>query len=177
MGRRRARARAHTAGAARIAVVALALAAGACGHGSSATARAEVGKRAPTFVAPRIVGPGDVRLTDYRGKPVLLNFFASWCEPCRDELPLLQRTAADGRIAVVAVLFNDSTANARKFLQQIHVTLPAVDDDGSIARAYRVAFKPGLPMSYLISRDGVVVDRHIGQLQADDVTAWVKKAA
>lgn len=116
-----------------------------------------------------------MRLTDYRGKPVLLNFFASWCQPCRDELPLLQRTSADGRIAVVAVLFHDSASNARKFLDELHVTLPAVDDDGAIARAYRVDFKPGLPMSYLISKDGVVIDRHIGQLRPDDVAAWVRR--
>ena len=133
-----------------------------------------MGKRAPTFVAPRLVGSGDVRLTDYRGKPVLVNFFASWCQPCRDELPLLQRTAADGRVVVVPVLFHDSASNARSFLSDLHVTLPAVQDDGAIARAYRVDFKPGLPMSFLVSRDGKLLARHIGQLRAEDVAAWMK---
>jgi cytochrome c biogenesis protein CcmG/thiol:disulfide interchange protein DsbE len=122
------------------------------------------------------VGDGDIKLVDFRGKPMLLNFFASWCEPCRDELPLLQRTAAKGRAAVLGVLFRDSPSNARKFLHEIGVTLPAVEDDGGIARAYRVDFKPGLPMSFLISKDGVVLARHIGQLRSGDVDDLLKKA-
>ncbi len=156
-------------------VVALLLA--ACGGGGGGGVRAEVGERAPTFVAPRLIGSGDVRLTDFRGKPVLLNFFASWCEPCRDELPLLEKAYAAGKTAVVGVLFKDSASGARSFLREVGVTFPTVDDDGGIARAYRVDFKPGLPMTYAIDRSGKLVARHIGQLRVEDVADLIRKAA
>ena len=149
----------------------------ACGGGKGGSeAKAEVGERAPTFVAPRLVGDGDVRLTEFRGKPVLLNFFASWCEPCRDELPLLEKAYDGGEVAVVGVLFNDSASAARSFVREVGVTFPTVDDDGGIARAYRVDFKPGLPMTYAIDGEGVLVARHIGQLRAQDVTELIRKA-
>ena len=169
MGRRRPRARAHAAAAVLIALV-------ACGSPSK-TARAEVGERAPTFVAPALVGKGDVKLADFRGKPVLLNFFASWCTPCRAELPLLQKASSDGKVAVVGVLFRDSASAARTFVAEVGVTFPTVEDDGSIARAYRVDFKPGLPMTYAIDGDGTLVARHIGQLRAEDVEELVAKAS
>jgi cytochrome c biogenesis protein CcmG/thiol:disulfide interchange protein DsbE len=159
-------------------VVALVLAAcGGGGGGGTATARAEVGERAPTFVGPRLVGDGDVRLTEFRGKPVLLNFFASWCGPCRKELPLLEKAADEGKAAVVGVLFKDSASAARSFVREVGVTFPTVDDDGSIARAYRVDFKPGLPMTYAIDKDGVLVARHIGELRPQDIPDLIKKAS
>lgn len=147
----------------------------ACGGGGSGRVRADVGERAPTFVAPRLVGAGDVRLTEFRGKGVLLNFFASWCEPCRDELPLLQRAHERGRVAVIGVLFRDSAGAARSFLREVGVTFPTVDDDGGIASAYRVDFKPGLPMTYAIDADGTLVARHVGQLRSRDVEDLVDR--
>jgi thiol-disulfide isomerase/thioredoxin len=127
-------------------------------------------------VAPRLVGNGDVRLTDFRGKVVLVNFFASWCQPCREELPLLQRTADGNGAAVVGVLFDDSPTSARKFLTQLDITIPTANDDGSIARAYRVAAKPGLPITFAVSPDGTLSARHIGQLRAEDVPQLIATA-
>src|SRR5207302_7872041 len=119
-------------------------------------------------VAPRLDGKGDVRLTDYRGKPVFVNFFASWCTPCRDELPLLQKAYDGKRAVVIGVLFRDSKSSAEDFLRGLHVTFPAVEDDGGIAHAYRVGLKPGLPITFLVGADGTLRARHIGQLRASD---------
>lgn len=138
--------------------------------------RATVGKRAPTFAAPRLVGTGEVRLTDFRGKPVLVNFFASWCTPCREELPLLQRVQDGKQAEVIAVLFDDSPSSARSFLGELGVTITTANDDGSIARAYRVAQKPGLPVTYAVSSRGVLVARHLGQLRPEDAEALVAQA-
>ena len=170
MGRRRPRTRAHAA------ALVLLTALVSCGSPSKIAARAEVGERAPTFVAPRLVGDGDVKLADFRGKAVLLNFFASWCEPCRDELPLLQKASDGGKVAVVGVVFRDSASAARNFVREVGVTFPTVDDDGGIARAYRVGFKPGLPMTFAIDANGTLVARHIGQLRAQDVTDLIRQA-
>jgi cytochrome c biogenesis protein CcmG/thiol:disulfide interchange protein DsbE len=127
-------------------------------------------------VAPRLDGRGDVRLADFRGKPVLVNFFASWCTPCREELPLLQRTSDGGKAVVIGVLFRDSKSNAVRFLRDLNITFPTVDDDGGIARAYRVDLKPGLPMTFAIAPDGTLTAKHIGQLRAEDVRALLRTA-
>jgi cytochrome c biogenesis protein CcmG/thiol:disulfide interchange protein DsbE len=156
---------------------ALLLTVGACGGSGARAPRATVGKPAPTFVAPRLAGAGEVRLTSFRGQVVLVNFFASWCEPCRDELPLLQRTVDGKQAAVIGVLFNDSSSSARRFLRELGITFPTADDDGSIARAYRVATKPGLPVTVAIAPSGVLAARHIGQLRAEDVPALIRTAS
>ena len=136
-----------------------------------------VGKRAPTFVGPRLFGEGTVRLADGRGTVVLVNFFASWCTPCRTELPLLQSAAGQKGVSVVGVLFNDSPAAARSFLRELRVTFPTVNDDGSIAKAYGISMKPGLPVTYAVGPSGTLVARHIGQLRAEDVPYLIRRAA
>ncbi len=161
---------------ARSLAIAVVLLAGACGADGPNAPRAEVGKPAPTFVAPRLLGTGDVKLAEFRGKPVLLNFFASWCEPCRDELPLLQKAADGAEATVIGVLFDDSSNKAREFLRELRITFPTVEDDGGIARAYRVAAKPGLPLTFAITRDGTLAARHIGQLRAEDVPDLIRIA-
>jgi cytochrome c biogenesis protein CcmG, thiol:disulfide interchange protein DsbE len=147
---------------------------GAC-SGSGGNLRAEVGRPAPTFAAQGLSG-FQVELASYRKRPVLLNFFASWCIPCRDELPLLQRTFKAGQAAVVGVVFDDAASNARDFMTKLHVTYPAVADDGKIAKAYGVGLKPGLPVTYAISPGGVLAARHLGQLRESDVPALIAAA-
>jgi hypothetical protein len=77
---------------------------------------------------------------------------------------------------VVGVLFHDSKSNARAFLRQLRVQFPTVVDDGSIARAYGVDFKPGLPMTFSVSAKGTLKARHIGQLNAAAVTSLIAGA-
>ena len=158
-----------------LAAAALVLLLGACG-GSGGKLRADVGRPAPTFAAPGLAG-GQVELASFRHRPVLLNFFASWCIPCRDELPLLQRASQAGEATVVGVVFDDSSTNARDFMAKLHVTYPAVADDGKIAKAYGVGLKPGLPVTYAISPSGVLAARHLGQLRESDVPALIATAA
>ena len=126
------------------------------------------GQAAPLFQSTDLNGR-PVVLADYRGHPVLLNFWASWCVPCRAEFPVLKRLQS-GRsdLGLLGVVFQDGDATARAFMQSHDATWPAVrDPSGQIAAAYDVMPKPGIPVSILIGPSGRVVARHLGPLSGD----------
>jgi cytochrome c biogenesis protein CcmG/thiol:disulfide interchange protein DsbE len=111
---------------------------------------------APEF-ALRDLDGNEVRLSDYRGRPVIVNFWASWCIPCREEFPLLKgardRYAADG-LEVLGVVFNDDPEAARGYMTRAGASWPAlVDPDGTVAADY---FVNGPPLSFFVDSDGIV---------------------
>lgn len=117
-----------------------------------------------------------VRLSDYRGKPVLVNFWASWCVPCRKEFPLLKEVHGD-EVTVLGVVFQDSRRAAGDFMREQQATWPAVvDPGGHISRAYGVGFRPGLPVTVAVDGRGALVDRHVGQLRREDLDVLVAAA-
>jgi cytochrome c biogenesis protein CcmG/thiol:disulfide interchange protein DsbE len=117
---------------------------------------------------------GDFRLADQRGKLTLVNFWASWCAPCRDEVKVLQaahQTYGPRGLAVVGVDVWDKEADARRLLREYGVTYPAgQDDSGTTAVEYGVR---GLPESYFVSPDGMLVRRWIGPLTEPALAAIV----
>jgi cytochrome c biogenesis protein CcmG/thiol:disulfide interchange protein DsbE len=129
------------------------------------SATADVGRPAPDFTLRTLDGR-TVSLASLRGRPVIVNFWASWCNPCRHEFPLLRSTLQKyrrDRLAVVGVSFEDIDDDARQFAKQEHSTWPlAVDiDDGLAARTYGVR---SVPTTYFVTPDGIVADRVFGQL-------------
>lgn len=96
-----------------------------------------------------------LRLADLKGKPVVLNFWASWCVPCRDEAPALQamwEKYKDQGLIVIGVDYVDTEPEAKKFLQDFGVTYPAGADVGTvISSKYKIT---GVPETYFITRDG-----------------------
>lgn len=132
-----------------------------------------VGKPAPGFTLATLEG-GRVGLETLRGKPVVLNFWASWCVPCRTEMPLLERAwrahAGEG-LAVVGVVYADSNENARGFYKELDLTFPSlIDASGKTAVDYGVT---GLPETYFIDRSGVIVAKKYGALEADELEARI----
>lgn len=112
-----------------------------------------------------------VRLSAARGRPELVNVWASWCGPCRDELPLLERAreAAGRRMAFLGVDVRDSRARALTFLAAHPVGYPQLlDRDGELARAFRFA---GVPDTVIVDSTGRVVFRHAGQLDSAQLRA------
>ena len=110
---------------------------------------------APSLTLPRLDGPGQSSLDDYRGKVVVLNFWASWCAPCRDEAPLLERwhkrIAARGA-TVLGVDALDATDDAREFVRRFGITYPNVRDvSGERLRPFGIA---AYPETFVIDRRG-----------------------
>jgi cytochrome c biogenesis protein CcmG/thiol:disulfide interchange protein DsbE len=135
---------------------------------------AAVGRAAPAFETFDLDGHR-VALADERGKPVLVNFWASWCTPCRAEFPRLRAVAGDVR--VLGVVFHDTASAARSFMDSEHGTWPAlIDPKHQIADAYGVRLKPGIPVTFAIDRAGVVRLRHLGEASDADVRQLIAAA-
>jgi thiol-disulfide isomerase/thioredoxin len=102
---------------------------------------------------------------EYRGKVVLVNFWATWCVPCRDEMPSIERLRAslDGRrFAVLAVNLAEPESRIQKFLESVPLNFPVLlDRDAKIARAWQAKL---LPATYIVGPDGTIRYRHLGEL-------------
>jgi cytochrome c biogenesis protein CcmG/thiol:disulfide interchange protein DsbE len=101
----------------------------------------------------------DLRATvhDQRGRPLIVNFWASWCIPCREEFPLFKRARADpanAQLVLFGVIYDDSTEAALRFMRTQGASWPALEDPGgAVAKAYGVVVPP---MTFYIDRDGIV---------------------
>jgi len=140
----------------------------------------QVGKPAPNFTLTDIDGHR-VSLSQLKGKPVLINFWATWCVPCRDELPLIRDEylahRAEG-LTVIAVNFGDESSDTvRKFWSSYNLQpTPFLDPDGNVASSYGVALNnTGLPVSVLVARDGIISSYEPFPLTKDFVDAALAK--
>jgi cytochrome c biogenesis protein CcmG/thiol:disulfide interchange protein DsbE len=145
---------------------------------SSAPTYPLVGHAAPDFSAPVWNGASGemVHLADLKGKPVVLNFWASWCAPCVEEMPRLQagydKYRASG-VVFVGLAFNDTQASGQPFLEKYKITYPAgPDKDGQISVAYGVT---GVPETVFIGRDGRVVSKTPGGVSVDQLDAGIQQ--
>ncbi len=129
-----------------------------------------VGKIAPDFVLAGYDGRA-VRLSDYRGKTVLLNFWASWCTTCAKEMPLMQRLAVEHRDDLVVLAVNQAegsgTAKAWSNERALTALVFALDSDKSVSDAYKLP--AGLPHSFFIDQDGYVRAVVHGELTFDEM--------
>jgi thiol-disulfide isomerase/thioredoxin len=131
----------------------------------------DVGTPAPDFTLPTLGVMGPLRLTSLRGKIVLIDFWASWCAPCREAMPqyekLYSETSRDG-FEIIAVNLDEDREDAINFLAVHPVTFPiALDPAGLVPPTFGVI---GMPSSYLIDRNGVVRLRYQG-FKAKDLKA------
>ena len=120
------------------------------------------GKIAPDFNLPTLDG-GTLRLADYKGKLVFLNIWATWCAPCREEMPSMQRLAeklAGGDFAMITISIDEKTEEVEKFVKELGLTFPVgMDPAQKVAADYKIT---GVPETYIISPDGVVTHHLIG---------------
>lgn len=127
----------------------------------------DVGQLAPDFELRTPEGEA-VRLSDFRGAPVWINFWAPWCPACRTELPRLEGfhlDHADEGLVILGVGVRDSPESMRAYAGEVGISYPiVVDDDGTVADAYQAL---ALPVHYWIDRDGIVRDWAFGELPPD----------
>ena len=128
---------------------------------------------APTFSLPELLAPSrQLALADFRGKPLVLNFWASWCYPCQTEMPLLESAyrSERGDVQFVGVDTDDTRKAAAAFLARTHVSYVSLfmPRPGPVSNAYQLV---GLPITVFISARGRVLGRHVGQLNAATLKA------
>jgi cytochrome c biogenesis protein CcmG, thiol:disulfide interchange protein DsbE len=133
---------------------------------------------APAFSLERLDRTGELELASLRGKAVVLNFWASWCGPCRDELPILEdawQRWRDRDVVFVGVNIRDFRGDARAFIRRYEVTYPNVyDGKGSTVGRYGAT---GVPETFFVDTRGRVVYRIAGPVdEADDVDEGVERA-
>lgn len=125
-------------------------------------------KPAPPLPSAVLQAPG-VTLADLRGKPALVNFWASWCEPCREEAPELERLdrSLHGSASLVGVDYTDAAGNARDFIDHYGWTFPVLSDpDGIFGARYRFS---GLPTTVVLNSGGRIVETLRGPQTAADL--------
>jgi peroxiredoxin len=123
----------------------------------------KVGRPAPAFALQRLTGDGDLSLRSFRGKTVVLNFFASWCVPCKREAPVLERLWQQDRargLVVLGVDANDSRGDAQHFVQVHDLTYPVVFDQNGRISSDRYAVS-NLPVTYVLNPKGRIVGGQI----------------
>lgn len=121
-----------------------------------------VGGPAPPFTLPDLEGK-PVSLEQFHGRPVLLNFWATWCEPCKKEMPEIQSAydthRADGFV-VLAIDFGETPEAAAKFVRKMGLTFPVlIDRKVTVASTYGIV---SLPVTFLVDREGVIQERFFG---------------
>lgn len=132
---------------------------------------------APGFTLPRLDRPGELSLASLRGKVVVINFWASWCEPCKEEAPDLERASRAYRsrgVVVLGVDARDFKGDARRFMRKYGLTYPIVHDGkGSTLADYELT---GFPETFIVGRDGRLLEHFAGAVSAQELRSGIERA-
>ena len=125
---------------------------------------ATVGKPVPHFDLPALSGDERVAVADHVGKPMVINFWATWCVPCRTEAPLLERAAKryDDRVVFIGVDVRDFSGDAKDFVEKHGLTyLIAYDGPAKLWEPWGIT---GLPATFFVDRNGTIIDHKVGEI-------------
>jgi peroxiredoxin len=132
----------------------------------------KIGTLAPNFTLPTLTGE-NVSLTDFKGKKVLINFWAAWCTPCTKELPALEafNKASQQDIKVISINI-DPEDHAEEFARDAGISFPVLlDEDDKVNEAYQIIT---IPTTFLIDEEGKVINKHFGALDEEGFHVFVQ---
>jgi cytochrome c biogenesis protein CcmG/thiol:disulfide interchange protein DsbE len=135
-----------------------------------------IGKPAPPFALQAAGTHETLDIAQFRGKPVVVNFWATWCRPCWDEHPVLTHTAqvAGNEVQFIGVVFQDEESKITNFLRERGWSYPTlVDQAGKTAIAYGVG---GVPETFFLDKNGTIVAKFTGPMSTDDLEMNIRKA-
>ena len=141
---------------------------GGPGPSSGAASHPLVGAPAPAFELREVVGGGEQSLAAHAGKVVIVDFWATWCQPCKQSFPAYQKLVGDmgGALVVVGISQDDEAKYIPAFLSETGAKFPVVWDDGkSVAKAYD---PPTMPTAFVIDKSGIVRFVHVGYRAGDE---------
>ncbi len=142
---------------------------------TGASGAARVNQPAADFTLP-LLGGGEVTFSSLRGKPVVINFWASWCPPCRDEAPILEKvwqSYQDKGVTFIGVDIQDTEEAALAYLKEFEITYPnGRDIDGRITIDYGVS---GIPITFFINREGLIISRWVGAVDEALLVARIEE--
>ena len=140
--------------------------------------RYKEGARAPDFELIDLEG-NTIKLSDYKGTPVFLNFWASWCGPCKAEMPFMEKVYAENKdrsfeiLAVNVTTSEKSIGNVEKFVADYELTFPIpLDEKGSVSHQYNII---GYPTSFFIDSEGVIRSIAHGPLTEEEMEKRIKR--
>jgi peroxiredoxin len=149
-------------------------------HSSSGTGPAPlVGHEAPNFSLENTSGRV-VSLSAFRGSAVLLNFWATWCVPCRTEMPLINRTyqTHHKNLRVLAVDLQEPASDVDSFARHYHLAFsPLLDSSGTVSDLYRLSPNSPKPVTFWVDSSGIIRFIHYGQMQPSDIATGLRKVA
>jgi|MudIll2142460700_1097286.scaffolds.fasta_scaffold21764_2 thiol-disulfide isomerase/thioredoxin len=140
--------------------------------GVSAAEAPVVASPAPDFTLTSLIGDS-LQLTHFRGKPVLINFWATWCAPCLLEMPNIQKyyEKYPGQFEVLAVNAGETERTVQRFVDDLGVNFKILlDPDGKIQELYRIK---GYPTTYIVDKDGIIRFQHIGLLSEKQIEEYL----
>lgn len=132
-----------------------------------------INKPAPDFTLPLLDG-GEISMAQIEGQPVVINFWASWCAPCVEESPVLEkawRDSKDDGVMFIGVQIQDTENAGRRWLDEFDITYPnGLDKKGEITIDYGVI---GIPVTFFVNKMGVVERRFVGAVKQQQMSAWI----
>jgi len=142
--------------------------------GVSLTESAAVGAPAPDFELNNLENE-PVRLSDLRGKIIVINFWATWCEPCKVEMPFLEKlySSSQKQLEILAVNFDEPYQQVQQFAEEYQLSFPILlDPGGNVQNLYRVR---GYPTTFMLDEEGIVRYHHIGLITEGQLDQYLSE--